>query len=107
MIIDFIKKWIGFVPTIDYALVLKNGGKIIDVRSSSEFNTGNIGGSIHIPLEQIASGVAKLNLEKNTPIITVCASGLRSGIAKTILMSQGYSVVYNGGSWFSLLKKIV
>lgn len=39
------------------------------------------------------------------PIITVCQSGARSGMAKGILKAAGIEV-YNGGSWFGLRSKI-
>jgi len=36
-------------------------------------------------------------------VITCCASGMRSGSAKSMLQSNGFEV-YNGGSWFNLKK---
>ena len=44
--------------------------------------------------------------DKNKPIITCCASGMRSASAKSILKSNGFSQVYNGGGWSSLRNKI-
>ncbi|HEY4629318.1 MAG TPA: rhodanese-like domain-containing protein, partial [Flavobacterium sp.] len=40
------------------------------------------------------------------PIITCCASGMRSASAKSILKSSGFTKVYNGGGWSSLKNKI-
>ena len=45
------------------------------------------------------------NNPKNKTIITCCASGMRSGSAKQILISNGYTV-QNGGGWSSLSGKI-
>jgi rhodanese-related sulfurtransferase len=45
-------------------------------------------------------------LDKKTPIITCCASGMRSGSAKNLLKSNGFTQVYNGGSWMTLRNKI-
>jgi hypothetical protein len=39
------------------------------------------------------------------PVITVCRSGTRSGVAKGILKSAGVEI-YNGGAWTSLKNKI-
>jgi rhodanese-related sulfurtransferase len=41
----------------------------------------------------------------NKPIITVCRSGSRSGMAKRIIQSAGIEV-YNGGPWNVLIEKI-
>jgi rhodanese-related sulfurtransferase len=49
--------------------------------------------------------LAKLK-DKNQPIITCCASGMRSASAKSILQSNGFTQVYNGGGWSSLQNKI-
>jgi rhodanese-related sulfurtransferase len=44
--------------------------------------------------------------DKNKTIITCCASGMRSASAKSILQSNGYTTVYNGGGWSSLQNKL-
>jgi rhodanese-related sulfurtransferase len=41
-------------------------------------------------------------LKKETPVITCCASGMRSASAKSILKSNGFTEVHNGGSWMNL-----
>ena len=101
---DTIKKLFGFEKT-DYAQLMAEGAIIIDVRTKGEFETGHIKGSVNIPVNNLAANIHKLKA-KNKPIITCCASGARSGAAKSILKSQGYTRVYNGGSWFSLDRKI-
>ena len=102
LIVFFIKK--RFFDTTNYKAMLKVG-VIIDVRSAEEFMTGNIENSINIPLMQLSSNLNQLN-DKNQPIITCCASGLRSAGAKMILKSQGYNNVVNGGGWNSLRAKL-
>jgi rhodanese-related sulfurtransferase len=44
-------------------------------------------------------------LKKDKPLITCCASGMRSSSARGFLKSKGYEV-YNGGGWMSLKSKI-
>ena len=44
--------------------------------------------------------------DKNKTVITCCASGIRSASAKSILRSNGYSDVHNGGGWQSLNSKL-
>ena len=100
-----IKQLLGFGPKADYAQLVKDGAIILDVRSKGEYAGGHIKGSINISLDTLGSNLSKLK-NKNTPIITCCASGMRSASAKNILISNGYTQVHNGGGWFSLQTKI-
>ncbi len=101
--IEFIKKLFG-IKTVDFKELVNNGAVIIDVRSPMEFRSGNIKGSKNYPVESIRSKVADIK-KLNKPVITVCLSGGRSGMAKNILKSAGIEV-YNGGPWTSLQSKI-
>lgn len=103
--IQFLRKLFGLGPATDYTQLVKDGALIVDVRSKSEFDGGHINGSINIPVDSIASNLNKLK-DKNKTIITCCASGMRSAIAKNTLKSNGYAQVYNGGGWNSLEKKL-
>lgn len=80
------------------------GAVIIDVRTKGEYEQGAIPGSMHIPLQIIASKIDEIK-KLNKPVITCCASGMRSGSAASILKSNGIEVV-NGGGWLSLSKKL-
>ncbi|HJW27889.1 MAG TPA: rhodanese-like domain-containing protein, partial [Saprospiraceae bacterium] len=80
------------------------GAQIIDVRTSGEFDHGHIQGAINIPVQQLQLNLAKIR--KDRPVITCCASGIRSAKAKRILLSSGYQDVYNGGGWSDLQKQI-
>lgn len=103
--INAIKNLFGLGPKVDYAELVKKGAIILDVRSSGEYSGGHVKGSINIPLDQLSKNLNKLK-DKNKPIITVCASGMRSASAKSILKSNGYTQVYNGGGWGSLQNKL-
>ncbi|TAE88303.1 MAG: rhodanese-like domain-containing protein [Bacteroidetes bacterium] len=102
--LNIIKNLLGFGPKIDYAALVKQGAVIVDVRSKGEYQGGHIKGSINIPLDSLSSQVSKL--AKDKPIITCCASGMRSASAKSMLKSKGFAAVYNGGGWMSLQNKI-
>ena len=80
--------------------VIAEGAIIIDVRTKKEFDQGNIKGSINIPLDQLNNAMSWL--QKDIPIIVVCASGQRSKAGKGLLDANGYQKVYNGGAWDSL-----
>lgn len=90
--------------TVNYKELVSNGAIIADVRTASENKAGHITGSKNYPLDSIRSKVAELK-KLNKPVITVCRSGARSGMAKGILKSAGIEV-YNGGPWTSLKSKL-
>lgn len=103
--INFIKKIVGLGPKVNFSALVNEGAIILDVRSKGEYADGHIKGSINISVDTLNSHLSKLK-DKNKPIITCCASGMRSGSAKDILQSNGYTQVYNGGGWTSLQNKI-
>ena len=70
----------------------------IDVRSGLEYAMGHLPQATRIHYEDIAAGVAELNLGKDTPIYLYCAVGGRAGIAKERLEAIGYTNVTNAGS---------
>jgi rhodanese-related sulfurtransferase len=102
---DTIKKMFGLGPSADYAQLVKEGAVILDVRSKGEYSGGHIKGSVNIAVNQLQENLKQLP-NKNKPIITCCASGMRSSSAKSILESSGYTNVYNGGSWTGLQSKL-
>ena len=90
-------KVLKIVPTL-----MNEGRQIVDVRSETEFSYGHKDGSINIPLAVLKSRMKELDNTK--PIILCCASGSRSGLAKRILMANGFKNVHNAGTWKSLTK---
>lgn len=102
--ISFLKKLFG-IKSVNFAQLIEEGAIIVDVRTPGEYSSGHIQKSINIPLNSLQSNLKKLK-NKNTPIITCCASGMRSASAKGILTSNGYTNVYNGGGWMSLQHKL-
>jgi rhodanese-related sulfurtransferase len=77
---------------------------ILDVRSKGEYDSGAIPGSKHIPLQQIQAKASEIK-KWDKPVITCCASGMRSGSAAAILRSKGIEAI-NGGGWQSLYNKL-
>jgi rhodanese-related sulfurtransferase len=98
--IQVLKNLLGIAPKADYKEILRNGAQIIDVRTKEEFQSGHIKGSVNIPLHNLESSFSKI--KKDKPVITCCASGMRSASAKSVLTANGYPEVYNGGGWTSL-----
>ncbi|MGB7785087.1 MAG: rhodanese-like domain-containing protein [Salinimicrobium sp.] len=103
--INILKKIFGKSQQPDFSEMLKNGGIIIDVRTKGEYSTGHIKDSKNIPLNVLNNNLNKIK-GKDKPVITCCASGMRSASARKMLQSYGYTQVYNGGGWRSLQNKI-
>ena len=102
--LDVLKNIFGMGPAIDFSELVKNGAQIIDVRTPGEFSGGHIQGSLNIPLDRLPQQLSKLNKQK--PVITCCASGMRSASAKQLLQANGFNEVYNGGGWAGLQSRI-
>jgi len=100
---SFLKRIFGG-QVIDLKALREEGAVILDVRTPSEFKSGHIKGSVNVPLQVLGQHLEKL--DKNKTIITCCASGMRSGSAKSILQSKGF-VAHNGGGWQSLQRKLI
>lgn len=103
--INTLKKIFGFGPSVNYAELVKEGAIILDVRSRGEYAGGHIKGSVNISVDTLKNNLSQLK-NKNNAIITCCASGMRSASAKSILIANGYTKVYNGGGWSSLQNKL-
>ncbi len=101
--INLIKKLFNLGPKVDYNELMAAGAIIVDVRTKGEFESGHIKGAINLPLQTLEQHLGKL--KKDKPVITCCASGMRSSSARGFLKSKGYEA-YNGGSWMSLKNKI-
>ncbi|MFW5709125.1 MAG: rhodanese-like domain-containing protein [Chloroflexota bacterium] len=79
----------------------KGSHHLVDVREPSEFKSGHVPGAVNIPLGEVSARVSEIPTDK--PVVLVCASGNRSGMAARALAKAGYENVYNlqGGtiSW--------
>ncbi len=75
---------------------LDNGDKFIfiDVREPFEYEEFNLNARL-IPLGTLESVIPELEAHKNEEIIIHCRSGARSGNAKQMLMSHGFTNVRN------------
>jgi len=102
--IKFFKNLLGASSKRNIAELMKKGATIVDVRTEREFKSGHVNGSVNIPLDSLSKSISKL--KKDKPVITCCASGMRSSAAKGILLNHGFAEVYNGGSWISVQQKL-
>lgn len=98
--LNFLKSLFGGAPAADFKSLIASGALVVDVRTVQEYQSGHLPGSVNIPLDQLAGKISALK-KKNTPIITVCRSGARSGAAVGMLKGNGIEA-YNGGAWGNL-----
>jgi glyoxylase-like metal-dependent hydrolase (beta-lactamase superfamily II)/rhodanese-related sulfurtransferase len=90
------------LPTLDVdelrTLLESPGLQLVDVRETTERDTGYIPGSTNVPyrlLRKIGCGA----LDRSKPVVTVCESGARAAIAASLLQREGFDVsaVADGG----------
>ena len=84
--------------TIAHALIEKNIGVVIDVRTKEEFDEGHIEGAINI--DSVTFTTDKLSeyvKDKQTPILLYCRSGRRATGIGQALARDGYKYVLNFG----------
>ncbi len=93
-----------FGPKADFKALVEAGAIILDVRTPQEYDAGHIKTSKNVPLQTIQKEIPALK-KSGKAVITVCRSGSRSGMAKSILKSAGIEA-YNGGPWNVLRSKI-
>jgi glyoxylase-like metal-dependent hydrolase (beta-lactamase superfamily II)/rhodanese-related sulfurtransferase len=77
--------------------LLEQGAELIDVRERDERDTGYIAGSRNIPYRLLAFSGAEVSSDR--PVVTICESGARAGIAASILAAHGVAArpVIDGG----------
>lgn len=72
---------------------VKEGTIVVDVRATSEWRSGHIAGSLHVPLGRL---VAQLEDKPHSqPVVLVCESGSRSAIGASLLTAAGFTDVTN------------
>ena len=74
---------------------MSQGGQLIDVRSSVEFNQGALNGAVNMPIESFQ--FLKDTIDSSKPVLLYCRTGARSGMVKNYLEQQGFDQVHNIG----------
>jgi phage shock protein E len=78
---------------------LRQGAKVIDVRSEVEFRERRLPGAINIPLDQLRREISRHVSNKERGVLLHCLSGGRSSLGKAMLKRMGYRNVFNLGSY--------
>ncbi|BDU73477.1 rhodanese-like domain-containing protein [Mesoterricola silvestris] len=75
----------------------QRGALLLDVRSPGEFSQGHPKGARNIPLPELPQRLGDLDPKK--PVLTCCASGVRSASARRLLLKAGFQEVHDVGPW--------
>lgn len=87
------------VPAEKAAKHLRNGALLIDVRMPPEYAASHLPNAVNIPVTGIGELVPMRIRNKKQVILLYGSVGMRSEIAKRVLMRRGYSNAYNLGSF--------
>lgn len=96
----------GSLPTVDVrqaAAMQELGALLLDVRQPEEHAEVRASDSVLLPLGSLQSRLGELAQYKDKPVVVICRSGRRSGLAVQQLQQAGFILAVNvaGGmnSW--------
>lgn len=89
----------GVSPTEAVQLINREKAVVIDVCTPAEFAAGHVTGARNIPLDVLEQQLPQVVKNKATPLVLVCASGMRSRRAVAMAKKLGYdkAVSLSGG----------
>ena len=64
---------------------------VIDVRQATEYRSGHVPGSVHLAAGSLQERL--IELPRDRPIATICASGYRASVAASLLRAAGFEDV--------------
>ena len=81
------------------------GALLLDVRSQDEWDAGHVKGAVFIPWQAIDDQATAQIPDKDSPIVTYCAVGVRAALAARSLRGLGYTHVTAMSGGFDDLKQ--
>ena len=90
----------GISPSAAVTLINREKAQIVDICDKAEYDAGHLPSAKHIPLAELEAKLGSSVKNKTTPLILVCASGIRSAKAQAIAQKLGYdkAVSLQGGT---------
>jgi molybdopterin/thiamine biosynthesis adenylyltransferase/rhodanese-related sulfurtransferase len=73
--------------------MVSSGATLLDVREGDEFEQGAVPGSVFLPRGHLESQVEGKLPDKSTPVVVMCAGGVRSAFAARTMQELGYEDV--------------
>ena len=98
------KSQIREVDTATGERLLAEGWTLLDVREPDEYEQGAIDGSVHIARGQLESSIENRIADRSTPVVAMCAGGVRSAFAAVTLEQLGYTEVVSMDGGFNKWK---
>ena len=98
------KAQIREVDTAAGEQLLAEGWTLLDVREPDEYEQGAIPGSVHIARGQLESSIENRIADRSTPLVAMCAGGVRSAFAAVTLTQMGYTDVVSMDGGFNKWK---
>ena len=82
--------------------MIEQGALLIDVRTTEEFAQGHVDGALNIPYQETDKLMSAIGTDKTRPVVVYCRSGNRSGKAKVVLKTKGYTNIFNATGYEAL-----
>ena len=92
------------VGTAEAERLLAEGWTLLDVREPDEYEQGAIPASVHIARGQLESSIENRVGDRATPLVAMCAGGVRSAFAAVTLQQLGYRDVVSMDGGFNRWK---
>jgi rhodanese-related sulfurtransferase len=92
----------------DLAVLLAGGVRLVDVRTSEEYEAGHVPGAVSVPLASVPENVAEFVDDR--PVYVICKVGGRSMSACAYLIDHGMDVVNVAGgtdAWVTAGRAVV
>ena len=84
--------------------LIADGALLLDVREPDEYEQGAVPGSLHIPRGHLEAQIENRITDRSTPIVVMCAGGVRSAFAAKTLGELGYTDVVSMDGGFNAWK---
>ncbi len=100
IIIEFIRLKRGtnqVSPAELTTLINRQNAVVVDLRAPEAYTGGHIVEAVSLPSKDVEEKYKKLEKFKSTPIVLVCATGLESQKAASILIKHGFNVFILAG----------
>jgi len=81
--------------------MIKDGARIVDVRTEEEFEDEHYPNALNLPLDRLEHSLSALG-PKDAPLVLYCASGSRSAYAARLLTKAGFTRVVNAGGLYDM-----
>ncbi len=80
-------------PSEVVQLMNRDKAVVVDICGAADYAAGHVAGAKHVPLDELEAKLPGAVKNKATPVVLVCASGMRSKRAMAVAKKLGYENV--------------